>query len=89
MQTKCVFSAINCTDPPFEVESNGLAIRNWTEEEGNPRPYATKIVYECTREGTILNENIHSYDYKHKARNQMEKRTLTNRIKYEDALLIT
>ena len=47
-------SAINCTDPPIDIESNGLAFRNWTEEEGNPRPYATKIVYQCTREGIIL-----------------------------------
>ena len=41
-----VISAINCTQAPFEIPNNGLAVVNWTETEGNPRPYATLIKYE-------------------------------------------
>jgi hypothetical protein len=38
-------------------------LRNWTEVEGNTRPYATEIFYTCTREGwgypsSGLNRNI-------------------------------
>ena len=59
------FLAINCTDPPVDVDATGLALRNWTEVEGNPRPYATEILYTCTREGwgypsSGLNRNLFS-----------------------------
>ena len=38
-----LFSAVNCTAPPVQVDSTGLAVMNWTEETGNPRPYNTFI----------------------------------------------
>lgn len=40
-------SAINCTEPPFEVPNNALGAMNWTEVKGNPRPYSTVIKYTC------------------------------------------
>ena len=48
------YLAINCTDAPFAVEANGLALMNWNETAGNPRPYATEITYTCTREGILI-----------------------------------
>ena len=35
--------AINCTEAPFQVDASGLSLMNWTEEEGNARPYNTHI----------------------------------------------
>ncbi len=44
---------------------------NWTETQGNPRPYATEIIYTCTREGNLdtysfvdLNTNETRLSYK-------------------------
>lgn len=44
---KCHFSAINCTEPPFNVPNNAVGAMNWTEVLGNPRPYSTIIEYSC------------------------------------------
>ena len=47
----CLFSAINCTQPPFPVKNNDLGMFNWTAVEGvDPRPYATAIKYYCPRD---------------------------------------
>ena len=46
-----IISAINCTEPPFQVRNNDMGKYNWTETGEDPRPYATAIEYYCPRKG--------------------------------------
>ena len=49
---KIFHSAINCTEPPFQVRNNDMGMYNWTGVDGeDPRPFATSIEYFCPREG--------------------------------------
>ena len=41
--------AINCTEPPFFVKETAIRRMNWTEVQGNPRPYATVVEYSCPK----------------------------------------
>lgn len=38
---------MNCTKPPTETRHNDYGRMNWTEIDGNARPYSTEIVYSC------------------------------------------